>query len=74
MAKKKDKHERPDAESGVSVADAGHEAGAGHEADAGPPAKMKRKEYEGQMRILQGDLVAMQEWVKESGAKICIVF
>ena len=68
MAKKKDKHERHDAEPGVSAADAGHEA------EAGPPAKMKRKEYEGHMKILQGELVAMQEWVKESGAKICIVF
>src|SRR6201987_19138 len=36
--------------------------------------KMKRKEYEGEMRILHGDLVAMQEWVKASGAKICVVF
>ncbi len=43
--------------------------------DAEAPAeKMKRKEYERQMRILHGELVAMQEWVKDSGAKICIVF
>ena len=35
---------------------------------------MKRKEYEREMRVLHGELVAMQEWVKESGAKICIVF
>ena len=35
---------------------------------------MKRKEYERQMRVLHGELVAMQEWVKESGAKICVVF
>jgi len=26
------------------------------------------------MRILHGELVAMQEWVKDSGTKICIVF
>lgn len=32
--------------------------------------KMKRQEYERQMRILHGELVAMQEWVKDSGAKI----
>jgi polyphosphate kinase 2 len=38
------------------------------------PAKMKRKEYEHEMRHLHGELVAMQEWVKESGAKLCIVF
>jgi polyphosphate kinase 2 len=37
-----------------------------------PP--MKRKEYERDLRSLQGDLVAMQEWVKDSGAKIVIVF
>ena len=41
---------------------------------AEPPPKMKRKAYEREMRILHGQLVAMQEWVKESGAKICIVF
>jgi polyphosphate kinase len=41
---------------------------------AGPPPKMKRKEYEAQMRLLHGELVAMQEWVKASGAKVCIVF
>ncbi|HKO85372.1 MAG TPA: polyphosphate kinase 2 [Actinomycetota bacterium] len=35
---------------------------------------MKRKEYEGEMRCLHGELVAMQEWVKATGAKICIVF
>jgi polyphosphate kinase 2 (PPK2 family) len=35
---------------------------------------MKRKEYERQMRILQGELVAMQEWVKGAGAKVCVVF
>ncbi len=42
-------------------------------ADA-PPAKMKRKEYEAEMRKLHGELVAVQEWVKRTGAKICIVF
>ena len=35
---------------------------------------MKRKEYEREMRLLHGELVAMQEWVKATGAKICIVF
>ena len=35
---------------------------------------MKRKAYEAEMRILQGELVAMQEWVKATGAKVCIVF
>ena len=43
-------------------------------ADAGPPPKMKNKEYEHELRRLHGELVAMQEWVKASGAKVCIVF
>ena len=43
-------------------------------ADARPQPKMKRKPYEREMRVLHGELVAMQEWVKASGAKICIVF
>jgi polyphosphate kinase len=36
--------------------------------------KLKRKEYEAELRTLQAELVAMQEWVKSSGAKICVVF
>src|SRR6476659_2457751 len=43
-------------------------------AEAAPSGKMKRKEYEREMRILQGELVAMQEWVKATGARVCIVF
>ena len=39
-----------------------------------PRPPMKRKEYEQELRRLHGELVAMQEWVKSSGAKICIVF
>jgi len=35
---------------------------------------MKRKEYERELRHLHAELVAVQEWVKGSGAKICIVF
>lgn len=41
---------------------------------AGKTAKMSTKEYEKEMRILQGELVALQEWVTASGAKVCIVF
>jgi polyphosphate kinase 2 len=48
------------------------------EIEAGEPtterSKLGRKEYEREMRLLHGELVAMQEWVKSSGAKICIVF
>ena len=37
-------------------------------------ATMGRKDYEREMRLLHGELVALQEWVKATGAKICIVF
>jgi len=36
--------------------------------------RMKRKEYETELRRLHAELVAMQEWVKQTGAKICVVF
>src|SRR3954463_7400919 len=42
--------------------------------DGNAKNKMKRKQYEKEMCVLQGELVAMQEWVRSSGAKICIVF
>ena len=36
--------------------------------------KMKRKEFEREMKSLSIELVRLQEWVKASGAKICVVF
>ena len=39
-----------------------------------PGGKLKRKEYEAELEVLQGELVALQEWVKATGAEICIVF
>ena len=67
MAKKnKDKQRPPE--------DQAAPGGARLEAGASLPPKMKRKEYERQMRHLHGELVALQEWVKTSGAKICLVF
>lgn len=41
---------------------------------AEPKPKMKQKEYRRELRRLHGELVALQEWVKATGAKICIVF
>ena len=35
---------------------------------------MKRKEYEAELRTLHAELVALQEWVKASGTKVCVVF
>jgi polyphosphate kinase 2 len=36
--------------------------------------RMKRRDYEDELRRLHGELVAMQEWVKASGAKVCVLF
>jgi polyphosphate kinase 2 len=43
-------------------------------APSDPEAPMKTKPYEREMKKLHGELVAMQEWVKATGAKVCIVF
>ena len=52
MAKKKKQH-RVQAPASPSAAS--------QEAEADPPPKLKRKAYEGEMRRLHGELVAMQE-------------
>jgi polyphosphate kinase 2 len=36
--------------------------------------KMRRRDYEAELRRLQGELVAMQHWVVDSGAKVMVVF
>ncbi|MBV6757811.1 MULTISPECIES: polyphosphate kinase 2 [Rhodococcus] len=41
---------------------------------AEPTAPMKNKEYRRLLKPLHAELVALQEWVKSSGAKVCIVF
>jgi polyphosphate kinase 2 len=61
VAKKKKKQQR-----------AKHDSDAGAAAGAAP--KMKEKEYQRELRRLHGELVALQEWVKASGAKVCVVF
>src|SRR4051812_42576614 len=59
---KKHRHEQ-----GVAAPDAAAAAPA-------PAGRMKGKAYEREMRRLHGELVAMQEWVKATGAKVAIVF
>ena len=44
------------------------------EAGVEPKAKMSRKEFEKEPEKLQIELVKMQEWVKASGAKVCVLF
>jgi polyphosphate kinase 2 len=50
----------------------GAEDGAGAPVKA--PEKISRKEFEAALEPLQTELVKMQEWVKATGAKICVIF
>ena len=48
-----------------------------HDHDGAPDVarpRMKEKEFRRAVRPLHGELVAMQEWVKRTGAKVCVVF
>ncbi|PTR26529.1 polyphosphate kinase 2 [Rhodococcus sp. OK519] len=52
-------------------------AGTGELTEAGAPEpapRMSNKHYRHRLETLQAELVAMQEWVRASGAKVCIVF
>ncbi|MDF2998399.1 MAG: hypothetical protein K0R27_4036 [Xanthobacteraceae bacterium] len=44
------------------------------EAEGEAPQKLKRKDYERKLKDLHVELVKLQEWVRDSGAKICILF
>jgi len=49
-------------------------SGNGSSAGAEVPARMKAREFERELEPLQVELVKLQDWVKATGAKICIVF
>jgi polyphosphate kinase 2 len=53
-----------------------HDAAHDEPTEPGTPATrpMKNKDYLKALRPLHGELVAMQEWVKDTGAKICVIF
>jgi polyphosphate kinase len=44
------------------------------ETASGPSEKLKGKDYLRELEQLHVELVTLQEWVKSSGAKVCIVF
>jgi polyphosphate kinase 2 len=68
MANKKDKKSTK----GAATAEA---AGASAPLAADEPQpELSTKAYEREMRRLHGELVAMQEWVKATGARVCVVF
>jgi polyphosphate kinase len=65
--KKKGKKEKKETELEITPA-------AAEEGSAEPRPKLSRKEFDKEMEKLQVELVKMQEWVKASGAKICVLF
>ena len=73
MGKKKDKKNKKvkaEAHAGILVAANGSAPAAAAE----PKAKLSRKEFESELEKLQVELVKLQEWVKASGAKVCVLF
>jgi polyphosphate kinase 2 len=44
------------------------------EVAAAPPAKLKTGDYDQQLERLHVELVKLQEWVQQTGAKVCVVF
>jgi len=44
------------------------------ETDAEKPAKLKNKQYMQELEKLHVELVKLQEWVREKGLKVCVVF
>lgn len=64
--RKKEKKDRK-AASKLAARSAGEAAGDG-------PKKISRKVFETEIRRLQTELCALQEWVKETGARVVIVF
>ena len=72
MSKKKDKVSNKDKANKKRQAETAPEVAS--EAASEPKAKMSAKEFEKEMEKLQVELVKMQEWVKASGAKVCVLF
>src|SRR6266404_3965235 len=46
----------------------------GHQKRNGHSKKLKAKKYEKKLRKLQGELCKLQEWVKQKGLRVMIVF
>jgi len=63
----------PAEEAAVEVKGGGKEKGKEKEKEAGK-AKISRKEYDKEIRRLQSELCELQEWVKQTGARVIVVF
>ena len=75
--KKKEKEEKKmeqleQAQGEVAASTEGESTASGLPAE--PKHKIKRKEFDKELKPLHVEMVKLQEWVKASGAKICVVF
>jgi polyphosphate kinase 2 len=71
MSKQKNKKKKGQPDGQVQTQAAAPKSGT----DApGERPKLSNKEFEEQMEKLQVELVKMQEWVKATGAKVCVLF
>jgi polyphosphate kinase 2 len=64
----------PDEEDDVAGARSRSRQGSRKAGASREPEPLGRKEYERELRKLHVELVKLQEWVKQKGLKICIVF
>ncbi|HMN26507.1 MAG TPA: polyphosphate kinase 2 [Caldilineaceae bacterium] len=69
-AEKKEKKAKAEVHSELAVSNNG--AGADGASEARPP--MNRREHDKEIAKLQEELVKLQEWVKYTGAKVCVLF
>jgi len=87
MAKKGKQKHKHDADSATVTSEPeveGHASEAGHKHDhghaaslngrTGPREQMRNKEYERALKPLQIELVKLQNWVKQTGARVIVVF
>ncbi len=68
MGKKKDKKDKKNKKQAALAENQASES------PGEPKPKLKRKAYEAELEPLQVELVKLQEWVKQTGAKIIVVF
>ncbi|RIK23598.1 MAG: polyphosphate kinase 2 [Anaerolineae bacterium] len=75
MAKKKDKNKKEKKDKkGKEVEQQAQDSAPVADSATETPRKIGRKEFEEALEPLQVELVKMQEWVKATGAKICVIF
>jgi polyphosphate kinase 2 len=74
MAKKKGKKKNKKSKENQELEQVQVEVSVEGEVLAEPKPKIKRKEFDNLLRPLHVEMVKLQEWVKVSGAKICVVF